>query len=246
MIIFNEYKFAQEMLRKGFSRLMSTQELIILARYLRYIGKNEDQIISDIFDFCAKHFDGFNPINNLSKIKRAIQTSNKYPLVIANPIPITQKEIDTIKNLKDYKSEKVLFLLLVSAKHQKLNVGSKNYCAYIKRTEMFTLAKVHTTKDEKNNIINNLDQQTGLIDTQLFGKGVKASFLVTFIDEDGEALFYVDDFDNIIGFYPIYCEVCGIEIEKTGRNHKMCKKCWKEKYKQINKERMRKTRNEQE
>jgi len=228
MIIFNEYKFAQEMLNRGFKKNMSSAELIVLAKYFRYIGKNEDQITDDLNIFCAKHFDGFNPIISCNKIKHVVQNSKKYPLVIPKPVPITQNEIDIIKGLNDYKSEKVIFILLVIAKHLKLNVGIKDYYANVKRTEMFTMAKVHTTKEEKNNIINNLDQQTGLIDTQLFGGRSSCSFLITFVDEGGDAIFYVDEFDNIIGFYPIYCEKCGIVLEKTGRNHKMCKLCWKE------------------
>ena len=233
MIIFNEYKFAQEMLNRGFKKNMSSAELIVLAKYFRYIGKNEDQITDDLNIFCAKHFDGFNPIISCNKIKHVVQNSKKYPLVIPKPVPITQNEIDIIKGLNDYKSEKVIFILLVIAKHLKLNVGITDYYANVKRTEMFTMAKVHTTKDEKNNIINNLDQQTGLIDTQLFGGRSSCSFLITFVDEDGDAIFYVDEFDNIIGFYPHYCSECGKEINKKWSNHEFCNECRTYKNKEI-------------
>ena len=33
-------------------------------------------------------------------------------------------------------------------------------------------------------------------------------------------------------FYKPYCEICGIDIEKTGKNHKMCDKCCKEREKE--------------
>jgi predicted nucleic acid-binding Zn ribbon protein len=132
--------------------------------------------------------------------------------------------------------------LLVLAKHSKLNVGIKKYYANAKWTEIFTTAKVHVNLDEQYRILNLLGQKTKLILMKLSGTNKLSSFLITFIDEQSEPLFYIDDFENITKFYPHYCSVCGKQIVKRGNNHNMCNECWKNKYKELNKERMRKTR----
>jgi predicted nucleic acid-binding Zn ribbon protein len=242
MIIFNELEYAEKLLKHGFVKFMSGIDLVVLAKYLRYLGKDDDQVKDDLNRFCAEFNPAYNEVFFYQKIQYVLKASKKYNLIIPSPIPITQKEIDIIKILRDYKAEKVLFILLVVAKHFKLNVGYKKYYAHIMRTEMFTLAKVHTTKEEKNAIIYKLDGQMGLIDNQIFLNRKDMTFLVNFIDEESEPVFYVDDFKNIVSFYPHYCSVCGKQIEKKSNVHEFCKECWKERERELWKENKRKIR----
>jgi hypothetical protein len=236
MIIFNELDYAQNLLKHGFVKFMSGIDLVVLAKYFRYLGKDDAQVKDDINNFCIKFNPAYNEIFFYKKIQYVLRTSKKYELVIPKPVPITQKEIDIIKDLHDYKAEKVLFVLLVVAKHFKLNVGYKKYYAHIMRTEMFTLAKINATKEERNAIIYKLDGQMGLIDNQIFLNRKDMTFIVTFVDEESEPVFYINDFKNIVGFYPYYCSVCGKEIEKRSSTHEFCRECRLEKDKEIKRE----------
>jgi len=242
MIIFNELKYVEKLLKHGFVNFMSSIDLVMLVRYFRYIGKNDIQIAEDIDNFCFKYNPAYNKVSYADKIKFALKIAQRRNLVIPNPIPITQKEIDTIKSIKDYKAEKVLFFLLVLAKHSKLNVGIKKYYANLKWTEIFTTAKVHVDLDDQYRILNLLGQQTKLILMKLSGTNKLSSFLITFVDEQNEPIFYVDDFNNIIDFYPYYCSVCGKQIERKSSTHEYCSECWKVYRKNYNKEKMRELR----
>jgi hypothetical protein len=243
MIIFNELKYAEKLLKHGFVNFMSSIDLVMLVRYLRYIGKNEVQIAEDVDNFCRKYNSAYNEVSYADKIKFVLKIAQRRNLIIPSPVPITQKEIDTIKSVKDYKAEKVLFFLLVLAKHSKLNVGIKRYYANAKWTEIFTTAKVHVDLDEQYRILNLLGQKTKLISMKLSGTNKLSSFLITFIDEQSEPIFYIGDFENITSFYPHYCSVCGKQIIKIGNNHNMCGECWKIRERELWRENKRKIRN---
>jgi hypothetical protein len=242
MLIFDEYKYAVKLLNHGFEKFMSNIDLTILAKYFRYIGKNEDQILVDLNNFCTKFNPDFNNVISDSNIKNAIKRSKKRLLIIPDPIPITQKEIDTIKVLKDFRSEKVLFVLLVVSKHFKINLGWHDYIANIKRTEICTRAKIHAPKIEKDAIFTKIDRDYGLVDAQVFSRTRGVDLFIKFVDEEGEPIFFVDDLDNIIDFYPHYCSICGKQIERRSSTHEFCGECWKTYRKNYNKEKMRESR----
>ena len=238
MIIFDELEYAQHLLVHGFDNFMSSKELIILARYLKYIGKNEFQIVEDIHNFCYKHNVVYDREFYKKKTDFVFEIYKKRDLIIPNGIPITQEEIDTIKSLKNYKCEKVLFFLLVYAKHLKLNVGTKDYYANIKWTEIFTSAKVHVKLQEQYEIIGKLYDEK-MIDVVLSGTNKINSFRINFINEEFAPIFYIDDFKNVTRFYPHYCSICGKQIIKKGNNHNMCNECWKEHRKEWDRNRKR-------
>jgi len=52
----------------------------------------------------------------------------------------------------------------------------------------------------------------------------------------------VDNLDNIIDYFPFYCEKCGKNIERTGRRHKYCEECWKNIHREIDKNAKRQKR----
>ena len=121
MIIFCEKKHAEWMLENGFHNFMSSQDLSILARYLKYIGKNKTQIKSDLIDFCKRYNPEFNEVIYDKKIRWVIGTCDKYKLRITMSIKVTEKELETIKSVKNYKYEKILFVMLVIAMYFKHN-----------------------------------------------------------------------------------------------------------------------------
>jgi hypothetical protein len=237
MIIFDEYKYAKGLLAHGFMKFMSNTDLTILAKYLRYIGKTDEQIKQDLNEFCLKHNPEFNPVISRNNLDAALKKSKKRFLVIPQPIPITQQEIDSIKRLKDYKSEKVAFVLLVIAKHFRINLGWKIYVANIKKSEIFSRAKITSPKPQKDAILTKLDRDFGLIDTMILGSTQDASIRVAFVDEKSEPIFVVDDLDRMVEFYHPHCNVCGKDThQEKKRSDGMCNCCRFERNKKIKKQ----------
>ena len=54
-MIFYEKEEAEKILSSGFSNFMSFKDLLLLAKYFKYIGKNKTQIKKSLVEFCEKH-----------------------------------------------------------------------------------------------------------------------------------------------------------------------------------------------
>jgi hypothetical protein len=86
----------------------------------------------------------------------------------------------------------------------------------------------------------------GLISPTIVGGN---RFAIGFNDPHSKVMMTISDYRNPIVYYQKYCgekitlcETCGMLMAKKTHNHVMCANCWKNKYKEINKERMRQSR----
>jgi hypothetical protein len=250
-MIFNEYEFALELLKHGFTRFMSLNNLTILAKYYKYLGKNKKQIEKELLDFCEKWNPGFNSIVNRWSIDISIKNSREYSLRFPIEISITEKELEIIKNVNNYKFEKILFVLLVCAKNEKynkvkINKKSENndFFVNISFLDILKLAKIHISKEERNKILfelNNLE----LIKTTCYG-----SFKINYINENSDIVLSVLSDDNMIEEYKkikgditIRCVVCGNDCKANSNRQKMCKKCARKVEKEKTREYVRTHRN---
>lgn len=231
MIIFCEKKHAEWMLENGFHNFMSSQDLSILARYLKYIGKNKSQIKTDLIEFCKKHNPEFNEIIYDKKLRWVINSCNKYNLRIVMDIIVTEKELETIKSVKNYKYEKILFVMLVVSKYFKYNrikiekensKKNENFYVNAKFTDILKQANVNVSKKERNSILFELNK-TGLIEATLNG-----AHKINFISEESGSAVVVNNMDAIISYFPIFCIKCGNKMDKKSYKHDMCPSCYKE------------------
>jgi hypothetical protein len=231
MIIFCEKKHAEYMLENGFHNFMSSQDLSILARYLKYIGKNKPQIRIDLIEFCTKYNPEFNEVIYDKKIRWVINTCDKYKLRIAMDIMITENEWNIINDVKNYKYEKILFVMLAIAKYFKYNririhqdkvKVNDNFYVNAKFTDILKQAKVNVSKLERNQIMFELNK-TGLIEATLNG-----AYKINFINENSGSAILINDVDNIINYFPIHCIQCGVRMDKKSYKHDMCSDCYKE------------------
>jgi hypothetical protein len=231
-MIFYEKEYAEILLESGFSSFMNFEELSLLAKYFKYEGKNNTQIKKSLVNFCIKFCPDFNEVLSRSKIDNAIKNSQKYGIRLEMEINVNHDEIETIKNFGDYKKQKILFVMLVMAKYFKYNntrltVKKNNeYSEYFytnyKFIDILKIAKVNIGKVERMNILYDLEQ-SGLITTTATG-----DFKINFICEDSEAEITVDNLDDIISFYPVYCEKCGKIIKNKSKMHNLCEECYDE------------------
>lgn len=248
-MIFYEEKHAKKLLESGFTSFMNYEDLSILAKYFKYIGKNKSQIRKSLVEFCEKHNPYFNEVLSRGKIDGALKSCEKFGLRLAIDVPVTISELDIIKNCGDYKRQKILFVMLVISKYFKYNdtrlTPKKNnnhdndfYVNY-KLIDILKMSQINISKVERKDIIYDLEQ-SHLI-TTIKNRDGGTSFQINFIDENSEPSIVVSDMDNIISFYHFYCSRCGKETNKA-RRHDLCDDCYKEKRREISRDIMREKR----
>lgn len=244
MKILDELSYAEKLLKNGFTKPYFTGELIILAKYFRYIGKTnlEEELIS----YCKKFIPEFIESIYICKILYAIKLSSKNSLRVPVFVPITKNELEKIKAIKNYRYEKVLFTMLALGKYFKLtNTGSKNksniYYINFPNCAIFRMA--HTSQKKNENIMHFL-YRNGFIDNDRVHDAYYLKF--TDADDNSEIDYYITDINNVIQFFPPHCDICGEPLKKKGNRQSMCYECWKEHRKlserELSKQRMRKYR----
>jgi hypothetical protein len=233
--IFYEEEYAKNLLKNGFSSFMNFDDLSVLARYFKHIGKNKLQIRKSLIEFCEKWNPDFNEILSRDKINNAIKAVDKYGIRFPMDVNVTASELEKIKSAGNYKKQKVLFVILVIAKYFKYNDTnldknrdkkcSDRFFANENITNILKMAKVNVSKKERINIQHEL-QRDGFI----ISIGEK-SFEVLIADNNPDISIVVTNMNNIICFYPFYCENCGKEASRVGKKHNLCESCYQEKRK---------------
>lgn len=236
MKIFDEKKYAEEMIAgNGFpKKKISTGELAILAKYYCFLGDiDRDSVENKLVQFCEKNILEFNYVLYFDIISKAIKTAFGHKLRIPENVPITKKEMDSIISIRNYRYEKVVFVMLAIAKYYKMTntkikpSESKNKIYYLGRTNpayIFRLA--HTSQKKNENILHILYKMN------MIGHNVKTdSYFIKFTDadslKDGDVEIYITDMNNIIDFYIPHCINCGKVIENKNKKQMYCDNCSK-------------------
>lgn len=244
MRIFDEKSYAEKMLTDGFLGSKMGSDLLILAKYYFYLGELYETVWKNLSIFCSRFLKEYDEDLYAEKIDGIVKTANRLNLRIPVNVPITEKEIQSIKEIKNYKLEKVLFTMLVLAKYYKLtnpskkNASSKYY--YVNNSFNEILKYAHTTQ-KGNEVVHKL-YVLGKIDRSK----IIDSYIIKFTDNEdtSDIEILVTNMENIISFYPFYCSKCGKDIIRTGRSQKMCNDCWKEQQRENSKISMRKKRSQ--
>jgi hypothetical protein len=164
--------------------------------------------------------------------------SKRNKLRIPVNILITKNEIEIIKGLKNYRYEKILFTMLVLAKYfkftntsvEKKKSHSENINKYFLNKKFNSILKYAHTSQKKNENIKHYLIENKLIEQTYNGKAFKILF--TDMNDCSEEVICITDIDNLIDFYPPYCEDCGKILEKKYKHNK-CLSCYQEYRKNI-------------
>ena len=262
-MIINEPKQAKELLEHGFVKHMSLQDLTLVAKHYKAEGCSNSQIRKELIIFCNKFNPEFNEVIHAGLINTALSNAEKYSFRIPENVKITQKEMDIIQGLKDYKLEKITFILLVLAKYYKDNKVTKkkisgdvnkNYYTNAKFTEILRLAKVNISKAERYYTMNLL-YKLGIWEATYFGthriKCVrKTGAVVMEVDLDVDISKVVEQYakykkdnglDNEIEYKCVDCGDMFIRNSKAAEKIR-CKKCTSLRRKETNRENVKKFR----
>jgi hypothetical protein len=241
-VIFNEYEYAEKLLINGFKNNIDWRDLLILAKYYRYKGLKKSQIKKNIVTFYKKYCSNYNEVIMGGKIDNAIKKSEKQSLKILPDVFITEKEIEKIRSAKYYKYEKILFVMLVLSRANKIAYKSSSTRYYInqKFSDILKLAKVYVNKTESDKIKHELHKLGMITAPEMnrmseYNKGEIQELLYAY--EKSSPSITVTNLEDIVSFYPQVCIVCGNVVEqKKRRKSELCNACYQEKRTKLKRE----------
>ena len=216
-IIFNELQYAENLLETGFQDYIDWKDLSILSRYFRHKGQKRSEIKKSIVEFYKK-FSYYNEQVVGEKIDNAIKKSEKSPLRISTSVTITESEVQRIRALKNYKLEKICFVMIVLSRANKIayNSSSSRYYLSMNLSEVLEMANVRATKNERKElkyILSNGSMVRAPEVNRMAPFNSREMHEMIFIEENSGSGINVTDFNNIISFYPQVCIQCGKDME---------------------------------
>jgi hypothetical protein len=184
--------------------------------------------------FMVKNYKGYNPVNWDLVIEKLVTKVKKYPLIQVNFVCITKHELETIQELQSKRMQRVAFTLLCLAKFYDAVNEKNNDWANSKINDIFRLARVQISKNDKTLMLNDL-RALGLIEYSV--KVDNDNVNVQFVDNESEVILQIDDFRELGYEYMRYCgdgkfincDDCGrlIKLNKFNAKTYRCKECQK-------------------
>jgi hypothetical protein len=199
-------------------------------------------------EFCKKFNPDYNEVLNGEILDIAVRQSKNRSLRVCNHIVITESELSKIRSVKNYRYEKILFVMLVMSKALKPNYTSKDGKSYLNENfgDVLRFAKVSAGKIEKIRIKNDLFK-LGMIDA-IFpdSRSVcngRDNFLLKYRDDNSPIAIDVDNILEMINAYPYFCSACGKTMIRRNNRQTTCDNCYKEKRRKDVKNNVKKFRN---
>lgn len=251
----DEVSESQIILENGFRNGRTNyRDLLLVAKYYRWsLSYKTKRIEKELIDFCVKNDKYFNRVLCQNLLDVVIKQSAKYKLRIIMPVQITKAEIESIRNVKNFTYQKLLFVMLAVAKELKFNVINTR----VKSPQLlgYTVS---------NNIMKavlamaglNISQKKFLViahdfyNLNLVEPTYTNTLRLLFVDNNSQPVITVDNFTNIVKYYTDYlggeigfCSRCDNEFIKTSNRQKFCKLCAIEDKREKTRNRVRKHRN---
>jgi len=250
---FTNYDFIKNFYENvGFTNGYNYIEASYIAKYFYWIKEyGERRTKTELIKYCEQNDETFNYVNRIGDIHKIVNRIMKRKLSENKNITVTQKEMGSIENIKDYKCQKILFSFLVEAKRSKFNDDAvnkrKDYLGY------------HIHVDVAHSIINkcglklsfqkSMDYVGKLVNLGLLEPS-KGDFInILFGNDDSKPVIEIlgseniyEKYDEINGGECFYCESCREKYLKLLKRQKYCDDCKKVKSKEMARNRKRKER----
>lgn len=245
-LIGNEIKYCEKHLQNNTIDDNPVKTVAIMIKYFYLVqGLEVENIKSEIENYLDRV--GATVSDEIIDSLLSTYTGAKVSINALKSISITVPEWETIQELgRNERERKVLFTLLCMYKI-KVGVGFANDgTVKVEYTKLNSDAHVTMTKAYRTDMLQHFED-IGLINLGMgqIAKKVKLNYV-----RDGEELIKITEFDCLHVYYEylkkggriISCQECGDLVLATGKNTKYCKKCGKEKEKEMATERKRKER----
>lgn len=233
MIILNEREYAEHCLLTGEIGAKPYCTLKILAKYYYHVlGYRKKRISTNLMEFMWTNYPTYsqNKKSWNETIERIANSAKKERLYEDEGVWISKLELNRIAELESVDLQCVAFTMLCLAKLETNRTPVKNGWIKNSNKEIFTLAGVNTSVQNRLNILG-MFKSKGLLEFPK--KNGNLSNRVTFLDYEGENELFVQDFRSLGNIYRKYlgenyiqCAICGILIKgsKNGRK-KYCSEC---------------------
>lgn len=227
MIIFDEVKYAENIIKNGCSRKYILVDFKILAKYfLQYKNYSEEKTMEEMLNL-LKDCQSIIPINFLPlKIQASIKYAKNEVLRRSENIPITEKEIEIIDKLPEHIRE-LAFIYLFLMKWNREEDGF-----FVDKSDIKKLLKQSNITNTKLNIYDGELERLGFV--KFIDYRRKEKIVVNSIDKDTPISIYIEDFENAVLYYRkhqgkkvIECVDCKSLVEVRSNRQMYCKNCAK-------------------
>ena len=241
-LVLNEKKVAEEIIEKSIMTESNYSCINILIKH--YYLENKavtklDLLYKILGDFDRCLGSAFNRSQLEETITKRVdyffKSIRKYgdenvKLSSVDKIVITKEECERIKAIKDKKTQRVMFIMLVYCRATNELNSNQSYWMNQPIKNIMAEAKI-TRKNDKTDILRYLYLNGFITDNARIDK---ISYRVNYVCEDSEDAIVITDFDECIHYWLMYlgekwkkCSVCGKWIRKTNNSIKYCKDCAK-------------------
>lgn len=217
MLILNEERYAKALYDGINTEIKSVMSKIrYVTRYLIHSeGNGDEEAYQKTVEWMNKHHDNFDESCYSNLISDAIKGAHKYPFYIIDNIKITQSELDIIASLNNLRAEKVLFVLLCMAKHQRMANGFTNGLVKYSITDLCKTARISVPAEDREYILYEIVQR-GLLGYPK--KNNTNCLIVNFINND-EIVLELDETDCQELAYAY------LNWKNNGKGYTKCKRC---------------------
>lgn len=229
-LLYNEKEQATNIYKNGFTNGYNRREAYLVAKYLRHIkGYKDKRLKKELIDFCSQDHE-FNVVLEDYYIREIIKNS-KSEFIIRSKIFITQKELDRVRQVKNFNAQKLYLGLIALAKKNKSNFVSVKNWTVLKRISSLPVSMA------KLNELFHVLYLAKLI-YPIFKKNIGGQKLL-FMDWEGNSVLEIhtdkefydlgNSYQELCGGELGYCEICQEEFVKNSPRQKYCETHRKEK-----------------
>lgn len=217
MLILNEEKYAEDLYCGRNSEVKSILAKIgYVTRYqLHILHYSDEDNYKYTVKWTNKYHNNFDESCYSNLISDAIKRAHKIPFYKIDSIKVTKSELDAISSLNNLRAEKVLFVLLCMAKHQKVSNGFTGGLVKYALPELCKTARISVPADDREYILYEIVKH-GLLGYPK--KNNTQCLMVNFINEDDEVALDLNEID---------CkELAYVYLNwKNGGGYNKCEKC---------------------
>ena len=250
--IFNEEKYALEILQNGFMSNKKALELFILAKYYRFkLNKNKTECKELLTEFCEQQIEDYKNSELYAKVNSTIRQAYKKEahLLEINDISFLWCELRYINSLNISPACKQVLFGLWCCNKLNIKAGQSDKWVNITYTELKKFCNLSSgnmfkimNELYKNNLIFISDRcalcLTFLDDYEIYHREVFESIEETPSIEEPSFVerYYIYDFKTCGLWWQKYngnknvvvCAECGVLMTRNSNRQKYCKKCSKE------------------